>query len=95
MFKKLRGMNRNVWIRFFGESLNGIAFMMLQPFFALYLADKVDSLIYVGIVMAISPIFSIFGTMIGGKLADLYGRRPIMIWSMLGNGIVMLGFVFF
>jgi MFS family permease len=88
-------MDRNVWIRFTGEAINGIAFMMLMPFFALYLKDKVDSLWLVGVVMAVAPIASVVGTMLGGKLADVYGRKPIMVISMLGNSFVMLGFVFF
>jgi MFS family permease len=94
-FRELRSMDRNVWIRFIGETLNGIAFMMLMPFFALYLKDKVDSLFHVGILMAISPIVASFGSMVGGRIADIYGRKPIMIFSMAGNGIVMLGFIFF
>jgi MFS family permease len=94
-FKQLRGMDRNVWIRFVGEAINGIAFMMLMPFFALYLKDKVDSLWLVGVVMAVAPVASVFGTMIGGRMADVYGRKPIMVGSMLGNGLVMIGFVFF
>ncbi len=36
-WRELREMDRNVWIRFIGETLNGIAMMMLMPFFALYL----------------------------------------------------------
>lgn len=88
-------MDRNVWIRFLGETLNGIAFMMLMPFFALYLKDKVDSLVHVGIVMALSPITASFGSMIGGRIADVYGRKPIMMLSMASNGLVMLGFLFF
>ncbi|WP_335872001.1 MDR family MFS transporter [Bacillus sp. 2205SS5-2] len=94
-FKSLREMDRNVWIRFIGEGINGIAFMMLMPFFALYLKDKVDSLVLVGVVMAVAPIASVFGTMVGGKMADVYGRKPVMVGSMVGNGIVMMGFVFF
>lgn len=94
-FQELKAMDRNVWIRFFGETLNGIAMMMLMPFFALYLKDKVDSLVQVGIVMALSPITASIGSMIGGRIADIYGRKPIMIFSMVSNGIVMLGFVLF
>jgi MFS family permease len=94
-FRQLKDMDRNVWIRFTGEAINGIAFMMLMPFFALYLKDKVDSLWLVGVVMAVAPIASVVGTMLGGKLADVYGRKPIMVISMLGNSFVMLGFVFF
>lgn len=93
MISDLRQMDRNVWIRFIGETLNGIAFMMLNPFFALYLEDKVGSLFLVGIIMAIAPIVAIFGSMLGGKLADTYGRKPVMVLSMLLNGIVLLGFL--
>lgn len=93
-WNELKEMDRNVWIRFIGETLNGIAMMMLMPFFALYLKDKVDSLLQVGIIMALSPIAASFGSIIGGRIADTYGRKPIMIFSMLSNGALMLGFLF-
>jgi len=93
-WRELREMDRNVWIRFIGETLNGIAMMMLMPFFALYLKDKVDSLLEVGVIMALSPIAASFGSLIGGRIADIYGRKPIMIFSMASNALLMLGFLF-
>lgn len=93
-WRELREMDRNVWIRFIGETLNGIAMMMLMPFFALYLKDKVDSLLQVGVIMALSPIAASFGSIIGGRIADIYGRKPIMIFSMTSNAVLMLGFLF-
>ncbi|MDM5153055.1 MFS transporter [Bacillus sp. DX1.1] len=93
-WRELQAMDRNVWIRFIGETLNGIAMMMLMPFFALYLKDKVDSLLEVGIIMALSPIAASFGSLIGGRIADIYGRKPIMVFSMVSNAILMLGFLF-
>lgn len=93
-WQDLRTMDRNVWIRFIGETLNGIAMMMLMPFFALYLKDKVDSLLQVGIIMALSPLAASFGSLIGGRIADRYGRKPIMIFSMGSNAILLLGFLF-
>ncbi|MDM5186697.1 MFS transporter [Bacillus sp. DX4.1] len=93
-WRELQAMDRNVWIRFIGETLNGIAMMMLMPFFALYLKDKVDSLLQVGIIMALSPIAASFGSLIGGRIADIYGRKPIMVFSMVSNAILMLGFLF-
>jgi len=93
-WRELQAMDRNVWIRFIGETLNGIAMMMLMPFFALYLKDKVDSLLQVGIIMALSPIAASFGSLIGGRIADIYGRKPIMIFSMASNALLMLGFLF-
>ncbi|WP_239673140.1 MDR family MFS transporter [Mangrovibacillus cuniculi] len=92
-FRQLKDLDRNVWIRFFGEAINGIAFMMLMPFFALYLKDRVDSLFLVGLVIAVAPIASVVGTMVGGRLADQYGRKPVMVWSMIGNAIVMSLFI--
>lgn len=93
-WRELQAMDRNVWIRFIGETLNGIAMMMLMPFFALYLKDKVDSLLEVGVIMALSPIAASFGSLIGGRIADIYGRKPIMIFSMASNALLMLGFLF-
>ncbi|PGQ40530.1 MFS transporter, partial [Bacillus thuringiensis] len=93
-WKELKGMDLNVWIRFIGEALNGIAMMMLMPFFALYLKDKVDSLLEVGIIIALSPIAASFGSLIGGHIADTYGRKPTMVLSMASNGLLMLVFLF-
>jgi MFS family permease len=95
LLKNLKSIDRNIWIQFIGGSMNSIALMMLLPFFALYLKDKVDSLTQVGIVMAISPLAAVIGSMLGGRLADIYGRKPLMLVSMVGNGIVMLGYIFF
>ena len=65
----------------------------VNAFFALYLKDKVDSLLEVGVIMALSPIAASFGSLIGG-IADIYGRKPIMIFSMASNALLMLGFLF-
>ncbi|MBD1372622.1 MFS transporter [Hazenella sp. IB182357] len=92
--KDLKQMDRNIWIRFAGESLNSIAMMMMFPFFALYLKDRLDSLTQVGIVIAIGPAVAVVGSIIGGRWADTYGRKPIMIISMIGNGLILLGFIY-
>lgn len=91
-FKKLKGMDRNVWIRVIGETITSSAMMMLMPFFALYLEGKVDSMLKVGFIMSISPIASLFGSMVGGRLADLYGRKRMMVFSTLGTSIILVLF---
>ena len=40
----------------------------VNAFFALYLKDKVDSLLEVGVIMTLSPIAASFGSLIGGEL---------------------------
>ena len=91
-FKKLKGMDRNVWIRVIGETITSSAMMMLMPFFALYLEGKVDSMLKVGFIMSISPIASLFGSMAGGRLADIYGRKRMMVFSTLGSSIILFSF---
>ncbi|WP_245208968.1 MDR family MFS transporter [Gottfriedia endophytica] len=92
IFKKLIGMDRNVWIRVIGETVTNSAMMMLMPFFALYLQNKVDSMLKVGFIMAISPISSLFGSMIGGRLADIYGRKKMMVFSTIASAIILFCF---
>ncbi|QKE74714.1 MFS transporter [Arthrobacter citreus] len=91
-FKKLKGMDRNVWIRVIGETITSSAMMMLMPFFALYLEGKVDSMLKVGFIMSISPIASLFGSMAGGRLADLYGRKRMMVFSTFGTSLILVSF---
>jgi MFS family permease len=91
-FRKLKGMDRNVWIRVIGETVTSSAMMMLMPFFALYLEGKVDSMLKVGLIMSISPIASLFGSMAGGRLADLYGRKRMMVFSTLASSVILLTF---
>lgn len=91
-FRKLKGMDRNVWIRVIGETITSSAMMMLMPFFALYLEGKVDSMLKVGLIMSISPIASLFGSMAGGRLADLYGRKRMMVFSTLASSTILFSF---
>ncbi|PMU57992.1 MFS transporter, partial [Pseudomonas sp. GP01-A3] len=87
-------MDRNVWIRVIGETITSSAMMMLMPFFALYLEGKVDSMLKVGFIMSISPIASLFGSMLGGRLADIYGRKRMMVFSTLSSSIILVSFAF-
>ncbi|WP_307410064.1 MDR family MFS transporter [Neobacillus ginsengisoli] len=88
-------MDRNVWIRVIGETVTNSTKMMLMPFFALYLENRVDSMFKVGFIMSIAPIASLFGGMIGGRLADLYGRKRIMVYSTVSNAIILMSFTLF
>lgn len=87
-------MDCNVWIWFIGEMLNGIVMMMLMFFFVLYLKDKVDLLLEVGVIMVFFLIVVSFGLFIGGRIVDIYGRKFIMIFFMVSNVLLMFGFLF-
>lgn len=94
MFKKVRQLDRNIWIRFGGETITGIMMFMIAPFLVLYYADKLDSYMLVGIIMATGPIAALLGSMIGGRLSDIYGRKPLMVIAIVGDAAVLIGFAF-
>lgn len=94
MFQTLKRLDRNIWIRFFGETITGIMMFMIAPFLVLYYSDKLDSYVQVGIIMATGPIMALIGSILGGRLADLYGRKPIMMIAILGDATALVGFAF-
>ncbi len=67
---------------------------MIAPFLVLYYSDQLDSYLQVGIIMATGPIMALLGSMIGGRLADLYGRKPIMMIAIIGDALALIGFAF-
>ncbi|WP_214893677.1 MFS transporter [Exiguobacterium sp. H66] len=94
MFNSLKLLDRNIWIRFVGETLTGIMMFMIAPFLVLYYADQLDSYLLVGVIMAIGPISALFGSFLGGHLADIYGRKPLMVIAIVGDALALIGFTF-
>ncbi|MFY9858476.1 MAG: MFS transporter, partial [Exiguobacterium chiriqhucha] len=94
MIQSLKRLDRNIWIRFLGETITGVMMFMIAPFLVLYYSDKLDSYIQVGVIMATGPIMALIGSVVGGRLADLYGRKPIMMIAILGDALALVGFAF-
>lgn len=94
MLRALRQLDRNIWIRFVGETITGIMMFMIAPFLVLYYSDQLDSYIQVGFIMATGPIMALLGSMLGGRLADIYGRKPIMMLAIVGDAIALIGFAY-
>jgi MFS family permease len=69
---------------------------MLYPFFALYTTLRFNvSMLEVGMLFSIFSAGSILGGLIGGALADKYGRRKMLLLGlcMSGMGNVLIGVV--
>ncbi|RHB52040.1 MFS transporter [Exiguobacterium sp. AM39-5BH] len=94
MIQSLKQLDRNIWIRFLGETITGVMMFMIAPFLVLYYSDKLDSYIQVGVIMATGPVMALIGSVVGGRLADLYGRKPIMMAAILGDALALVGFAF-
>ncbi|WP_442598960.1 MDR family MFS transporter [Neobacillus sp. D3-1R] len=82
-----------VWVLLIGTIFaRGTAFMTL-PFLSIYLSRNMDlHPLLIGLTVGISPLMATVGGFIGGQLSDRYGRKPIMLTSLLILALVYYGF---
>jgi len=69
---------------------------LLYPFFALYITERFGvGMIQVGFLFTVFSAGNIFGGMIGGALADKYGRRAMLLIGLVisGVGSIFMGLV--
>ena len=77
----------------FVDNLGGA---LLFPFFALYLTSKFDAgMTQVGILFATFSVASLVGSVLGGAFADRFGRKQIIIFSLIATSLssVVMGLV--
>jgi len=84
-----------IWLRFFGELITHLALAMIVPFLAIYLDATLNtSAMVVGLIVGIAPLGNVLGSLVGGTLADRVGRRPVMIFALVVQGLSMAGFIY-
>ena len=83
-----------VWVLLSGTVLaRGSAFATL-PFLAIYLSRNLDlHPVLIGITIGISPLSGVIGGFLGGHLSDRFGRKPVMIGSLLSMSLIYFGFM--
>lgn len=88
--KAYEGISPQIWVLAISMFINRIGSMVLL-FMSVYLTkEKHFSIPDAGIIMAMFGIGSLFGALIGGKLVDKIGFYPVLIWSLLLSGIMLL-----
>lgn len=81
--------------------MGGTVFVMLTqcmslPFLAIYLSETTTlSPAYIGVIVGAGPLAGTFGGFVGGVLSDLFGRRKLMILSMLMMAVAFACFIVF
>ncbi|MGE5704437.1 MAG: MDR family MFS transporter, partial [Clostridia bacterium] len=78
-------------VRLIGEALFNMLFWMYFPFITVYFGEALGNHI-AGLMMAVPPLFSLFGSLLGGALTDRWGRRPVML---LGASLQTVSFALF
>lgn len=72
----------------FATFIDRLGTFLLFPFFALYITARFSvGMTQVGLLFTILSAGSIFGSMIGGALADKFGRRILILFGLVVSGI--------
>ncbi len=88
MFK---GYDHRVWVLFTSRLIDGIGFSIVGPFLALFMYQGLGvPMVVVGLVLLISGIAGAVGSLVGGLMADRYGRLGVMTYSMMLRCVTFL-----
>lgn len=84
---------RQFWVLFVSELINSAGAGLVFPFLSLYLSRHLNfSMTDVGMFFGLYAVISTFSQLAGGSLVDRIGRKPVMLFSMFGNAVAVLGF---
>lgn len=89
LLQSLRQLPRPVWILFAGTFLNKFGAFVI-PFLSLYMTARGFSVTDAGFAMAAYGAGHLLACVIGGQLADSFGRRKTLVLSMFSTAVAML-----
>jgi predicted MFS family arabinose efflux permease len=90
IWRSLRGLPRDLWILSLASLINRAGTMVL-PFLVLYLTrEKGLSAPRAGLTLAVYGLGSILAGPLAGRLSDRIGPLPIMRWSLILTGGLLL-----
>ena len=87
--ENLRALPRGAWILFFGTFLNKFGTFVV-PFLAIYLTRLGYSADQAGLAIAAYGVGALGACLVGGRLADRFGRRQTIVLSMFSAALAML-----
>src|SRR5687767_6701997 len=81
------------WIIVVTLFIDSIGSTLLFPFFALYITQKFGvGMTQAGILLGMSSLFGLVGSMIGGALTDRFGRRRLILFGLTFSALSSLSF---
>jgi len=84
---------RLFWVVVGVRFVDGIGGTLLFPFFALYITQKFGvGMTQAGILLGMSSLFGLVGSMLGGALTDKFGRKQLILFGLIFSAISTLGF---
>jgi MFS family permease len=84
---------RLFWVVVIVSFIDRIGATLLFPFFALYITQKFGvGMTEAGILLGISSLFGLVGSMFGGALTDKFGRKQLILFGLVSSAISTLAF---
>jgi len=81
------------WIIVVTLFIDSIGSTLLFPFFALYITQKFGvGLTEAGVLLGMSSLFGLIGSVIGGALTDRFGRRRLILFGLVFSALSSLLF---
>jgi len=82
-----------VWIILGGTVFTRIASFMAMPFLAIYLHNEIEATpLQIGLTIGIAPLISTVGGFFGGYLTDRFGRKSVILITIIVWSLVFFGF---
>jgi MFS family permease len=95
MYQGFRGIPKIVWVMIIGSGISRGAFFMAFPFLALHLKNHFGTdITTIGWIIGAGPLMGALVGFYGGYLSDIFGRRTILITSLIAWGCTQIGFSF-
>ena len=92
IWSSLRGLPRDIWVLSIATLINRTGTMVL-PFLVLYLTrERGLSAPRAGLALAVYGAGAIIAAPIAGRISDRIGPLPIMRWSLMISGILLIVF---
>lgn len=83
--------DRRIWVLFWSRLIDGAGFSIVYPFLTLYMSAVLEvPMTLVGLVILVAGVAGAVGSIAGGIWADAYGRRQVMVLSMLARTLSFL-----
>ena len=81
------------WIIVATLFIDSIGSTLLFPFFALYITERFSvGMTQAGILLGMSSLFGLIGSIIGGALTDRFGRRRLILFGLVFSAVSSLLF---
>lgn len=91
----LSGYPGQFWILLFGQLVSSSGFALVWPFMTIYVHDRLEvPLTTVGLLLAANSAAGLLSQVVGGPLIDRFGRKIMMLASLGGAAVEMVGLSF-